>query len=96
MTINADGSIRLWDLPSGEPLGAPLPGSTTAGSGTFFPNGKQIVAVFGSGTGVVWKVDPTSWRAEACRIANGNLTRAEWHSYLANRPYSKTCPGGRT
>jgi len=92
MTTDGDGSIRLWDIPSGEPIGAPLPGSTTEGWGTFFPNGTQLVAVFGPGTGVVWNVDPTRWSALACQIANRNLTRAEWHAYLPNRPYSKTCP----
>ena len=92
MTTNGNGSIRLWDLGSGEPIGAPLAVPGTDGWGTFFPNGKQIVAVFGTGTGVVWNVDPTHWSAEACRIADRNLTHAEWRAYLPNRPYGKTCP----
>jgi WD40 repeat protein/DNA-binding SARP family transcriptional activator/energy-coupling factor transporter ATP-binding protein EcfA2 len=92
MTTDDDGSIRLWDIPTGEPIGAPLPGSTINGWGTFFPNGKQLVAVFASGTGVVWNVDPARWSAEACRIADRDLTRAEWRAYLPNRSYSKTCP----
>jgi WD40 repeat protein/DNA-binding SARP family transcriptional activator/energy-coupling factor transporter ATP-binding protein EcfA2 len=92
MTTNGDGSIRLWDLPTDEPIGPPLLGATTDGWGTFFPDGKEIVAVFSSGTGVIWNVDPTRWSAQACQIANRNLTRAEWHAYLPNQPYSKTCP----
>src|SRR5262249_61086462 len=91
-TTDGDGSIRLWDIPSGDPIGAPLPGSSTEGWGTFFPNGKQLVAVFGSGTGVVWNVDPRRWSAQACQIANRNLTRADWRAYLPNPPYSKACP----
>lgn len=91
-TTNGNGSIRLWSLPSGEPIGAPLSVPGTDGWGTFFPNGKQIVAVFGTGAGVVWNVDPARWSAEACRIADRNLTRAEWRAYLPNRPYAKTCP----
>ena len=92
MTTNGDGNIRLWDLPSDEPIGTPLPGASTGGSGTFFPNGKEVVAVFKNGTGVLWNVDPTGWNTQACKIANRNLTRAEWHAYLRNRHYSKTCP----
>lgn len=48
--------------------------------------------MFGSGTGVLWNVDPTSWSAQACQVANRNFTRAEWRAYLPNRPYRKTCP----
>jgi hypothetical protein len=92
MTTNGNGRIQLWDISSGEPIGAPLPGANTEGWGTFFPNGKQLIAVFGSGTGVVWNVDPTRWSAQACQIAKGNLTPAEWRAYLPNRPYTKTCP----
>jgi WD40 repeat protein/DNA-binding SARP family transcriptional activator len=92
MTTNNDGTIQLWALPTDEPIGAPLPGANTGGWGTFFPNGKAVVATFGSGTGVVWNVDPTRWSAQACRIAGRNLTRAEWRTHLPNQPYSKTCP----
>jgi WD40 repeat protein len=92
LTIGADGSIRLWALPTDEPIGTSLPGATTSGSGAFFPNGKEIVAVFGSGTGVLWNVDPTRWGTQACRIAGRNLTRAEWRSVLPNRAYNKVCP----
>jgi WD40 repeat protein len=92
MTTNADGSVQLWALPTGEPIGSPIPGAAVGGWGTFFPNGKHIIAVFGTGTGDVWNVDPTRWNAQACQIANRNLTRAEWHAYLPDRPYSKTCP----
>jgi len=92
MTISEDGTIRLWALPTDEPIGGPIPGGTTGGRGTFFPDGKDVVAVFGSGTGVVWNVDPTRWSAQACRIANRNFTRAEWRAYLPGRAYSRTCP----
>ena len=92
MTTNGDGNIRLWALPAGEPIGIPLSGGTTGGWGTFFPNGKEIVAVFGSGTGILWNVDPARWNTEACRIAHHNLTRAEWRAYLPDRPYAKACP----
>jgi WD40 repeat protein/DNA-binding SARP family transcriptional activator len=91
MTTNNVGSIQLWALPSDEPIGSPLPGANTGGWGTFFPNGKEVVAAFGSGTDVVWNVDPNRWSAQACRIAGRNLTRAEWRAALPDRPYGKTC-----
>jgi WD40 repeat protein/DNA-binding SARP family transcriptional activator len=92
MTTSTDGNIRLWDLATGKLIGAPLPGSDTAGWGTFFPNGKQLVAVFGSGTGVIWNVDPARWTARACRVAGRNLTRTEWHNFLPDLAYRTVCP----
>jgi WD40 repeat protein len=91
MTTSDDGSVQLWALPTGEPIGSPIAGAAVGGWGTFFPNGKKIVAVFASGTGVVWNVDPRRWSTQACQMANRNLTHAEWHAYLPNRSYTKTC-----
>src|SRR5262249_11176519 len=81
-TPRGDGGVQLWALPTDEPIGSPISGAAVGGWGTFFPDGKQIVAAFGSGTGDVWNVDPTRWSAQACQMANRNLTRAEWRAYL--------------
>ena len=51
-----------------------------------------MIAVFGSGTGVVWNVDPAAWRRQACRIAHRNLTRSEWRDLLPRRGYRDVCP----
>jgi len=83
--------LRLWDLASRKLVGAPLPGSTTGGWGTYFPDGRHIVAVFGSGVGVVWDVDPADWERAACAIANRQLTHQEWHDFLAERHYRSVC-----
>jgi len=66
--------------------------SDIGGWGTYFPNGKQIVATFWDGTGMVWNVDPAAWRRQACRIANRNLTRAEWGDFLSPRSFRTVCP----
>jgi WD40 repeat protein len=92
MTMTGDGAIRLWNLSTEKLIGAPLPGADTGGRGTFFPNGKRLIAVFGSGTGVIWNVDSASWSGWACRVARRNLTSAEWHDFLPNLAYRKVCP----
>lgn len=92
MTTSSDGKFRLFDLASGKLVGEPLPGADGGGWGTFFPNGKQIVATFWSGPGMLWNVDPAAWESQACRIADRNLTRAEWHDFLPERPYRAVCP----
>ncbi len=92
VTTSSDGKLRLWDLRSGKPIGTPLPGANTGGSGTFFPDGKHVLAALESGTGVVWAVDPAAWKAQACRIAHRNLTRPEWRDLLPERSYRAICP----
>jgi WD40 repeat protein/DNA-binding SARP family transcriptional activator len=91
VTTSSDGKFRLWDLASGKLVGAPLPGAGTGGWGTFFPNGKQVIAVFGDGTGAIWNVDPTFWEAQACHVAHRNLTPAEWRDFLPHNSYRHVC-----
>ncbi len=92
LTTSTDGKLRLWDLSSGKLIGAPLPGADAGGWGTFFPDGTRVIAVFPSGTGVVWNVDPHAWRSQACRVAHRNLTRVEWRDLLPERSYGVVCP----
>jgi WD40 repeat protein len=91
MTTSTDGDTHLWDLATEKPIGAPLPGSFS-GRGTFFPNGHRLIAVTGSGTGIIWNVDPASWSRWACRVARRNLSPAEWHNFLPSVAYRKVCP----
>ena len=91
MTTSSDGRFRLWNVATRKLVGAPLPGGDGGGWGTYFPNGTQIVAAFGSGIGMVWNIDPTAWNRAACRIAHRNLTRAEWRDFLPERPYGRVC-----
>jgi WD40 repeat protein/DNA-binding SARP family transcriptional activator len=91
MTTSSDGKIRLWNLATEKLIGTALPGSNGGGKGTFFPNGKRLIAVFPSGTGIIWNVDPASWNARACKVAGHNLSRTEWRSFLPNVPYRNVC-----
>jgi WD40 repeat protein/DNA-binding SARP family transcriptional activator len=92
MTTGTDGSIRLWDLATDKLIGVPLPGADLGGRGAFLAGGKKLTAVFGSGTGVIWNVDPASWSTRACDLVRRNLSRAEWRSFVPNLPYRKVCP----
>jgi hypothetical protein len=40
----------------------------------------------------LWDMNLESWTSNACRIANRNLSHAEWERYFPNQPYHKTCP----
>jgi WD40 repeat protein len=90
-TASTDGKLRLWDLASDKLIGAPLPGADTGGRGVFSPDGKSLLAVFDSGTGVIWNVDPAAWKEQACHVAHRNLTAAEWRDFLPQRRYRRVC-----
>jgi WD40 repeat protein len=92
VTLSDDGKLRLWDVATRKLIGRPLPVSNTGGSVHFFPDGKHVLGVFGSGAGIVWSVDPADWAAKACNIAHRNLTRAEWAEFLGHRRYANVCP----
>jgi WD40 repeat protein len=92
VTASDDGKLRLWDVATRKLIGAPLPASNTAGSVHFFPDGRHVLGVFGSGTGILWSVDPVAWAAKACSIAHRNLTPGEWTEFLGHRRYQNVCP----
>jgi hypothetical protein len=52
------------------------------------------LAALGEKRLVVLDVREESWRETACRLANRNLTEAEWNRFLgAQGKYRETCPG---
>jgi WD domain, G-beta repeat len=85
VTLSDDGKLRLWDVASRKLIGAPLPAANCGGSVHFFPDGKHVLGVFGSGTGIVWSVEPAAWAAKACSIAHRNLTPGGWTVFLGQR-----------
>ena len=88
---SSDGKLRLWNVASRRLIGAPLPGSDRGGSVAFLADGTRVLGVFGSGTGVVWNVDPDAWEARACSVARRTLTPDEWRDFLPERPYGRVC-----
>ncbi len=90
--MSDDGNLRVWDVATHTLIGAPIPVSAGGGSVQFFPDGKRVLGLFGDGTGVIWNVDPAAWTAQACRVANRNLTPAKWSEFLDQRPYRRVCP----
>jgi WD40 repeat protein len=88
---------QLYDASTLEPIGTPFPTSAVR------PENPPIdpMAVNGPGTmfaettsadPILWHVDPAHWLTIACTIAGRNLTSAEWHHYLPQRTYQRTCP----
>jgi WD40 repeat protein len=87
-----DGTIILWDIESRAIAGEPLTnGGSSVRSISFSPDGKLLASSSYDGTLVLWEIDPESWSEMACRIANRNLSQAEWQRYLGDIPYEATC-----
>jgi WD40 repeat protein/DNA-binding SARP family transcriptional activator/energy-coupling factor transporter ATP-binding protein EcfA2 len=90
-TVSQDGNFRLWDVATRRLIGAPLPAADTGGWGTFFPDGRRVIAAFSSGVAAIWNVDPAAWETRACAVAHRNLRRAEWSNYLPGQSFRNVC-----
>ncbi len=87
-----DSSLKLWDLESKQ-LIVTLDGNSF-GKLSFSPDGKLLYAgsIFNDEGLSIWHLDSQEWAAQACTLANRNLTQEQWNYYLQNFPYEKTCP----
>ena len=95
VTGSQDGKLRLWDVASRKLIGGPLRGASSSDTSTaavFFPDGRQVLGVFPTGEAVVWSVAPADWTVAACRVANRELSHAEWQTFLPARGYRRVCP----
>lgn len=89
----ADDRIQLWDTETRELIGALSPQQQSVHSISFAPGGGTLASVGEDNSIIFWDLDEEDWNRQACRLANRNLTPAEWSTYLGKRPYRETCPG---
>lgn len=89
-------SLQLWDVAAGIPIGAPLRSSDAYSIGNtvaFSPSGRWLVAGGDAHEFLLLDTTVATWRDQACRFANRNLSPTEeWPVYFPGQPYRKTCP----
>jgi WD40 repeat protein/DNA-binding SARP family transcriptional activator/energy-coupling factor transporter ATP-binding protein EcfA2 len=91
-TGSRDGTIRLWELHTQQPLGTPLPGLPNRYLlPQFTPSGDHLLALTDAGRAYRWDIRPRSWARHACAVAARRLTRAEWEHALPERAYDPAC-----
>jgi len=81
-------SIILWDIATRKRIPISFKGSSS--SIAFSPDGKTIASGNDLGEIVLYDVFQESWRDRVKRIANRNMTYAEWRRFLGMLPYHKT------
>ena len=98
VTAGNDGTVRLYDARTGQQIGTslPVPGADLAGASsglyvTFSRDGRTIVATDTAGRVWLYPATAVGWETYACRLANRQLTRAEWSQFLPGHPYRHVC-----
>jgi WD40 repeat protein len=94
-----DGTVQLRSGETGELLRVTFPSPTVSRGGrtieglAFSPDGAALATSSSDGPIRLWDMRLESWLEQACRIANRNLTHAEWVSTVGSvRDYVAICP----
>jgi WD40 repeat protein len=86
-----EGTVRLFDMATGQALGGPLQGVPNRTLEPRFTPDGFLFTVSDSGMAYRWDVRPSSWARHACVVAGRRLTRREWADALPGRSYAPAC-----
>ena len=93
-SASPDHTVRMWDLATTRPVGAPLTGHTALiTSVAFSPDGKTLATGSADHTVRLWDVAHlVNVVQHLCASAGRSLTRAEWARYVPGPAYQTVCP----
>jgi WD40 repeat protein/class 3 adenylate cyclase len=86
-----DGMVRLFDVATLRQVGANLPAKDNEWVFGVVRPTDQLIAIGGDPRVWRWDLDPVRWAAQACAVANRQLTESEWKAFLPDRPYAASC-----
>jgi len=92
-TADADGTVRLWNPTTGQPVGTALPADPGPGAWmstlAFSPNGALLATA--DGTIQLWEVSLFASPYAALCADVGSPTRQDWDQYAPGEPFPKIC-----
>jgi WD40 repeat protein len=94
-SADSDGTVRLWDPATGQPIGISLPADTGPGRGVtavaFSPDGKLLASADTDGAMQLWEVSLIANPYAALCADVGPLTRQGWDQYAPGESPPKIC-----
>lgn len=94
-TMTSDGVITLFDTASRQRLGALSQGiAQPAGVDiAFSPDGRTLASTVSGGGLMLWDMSPSSWSAQACLLADRELTEEELDQFVGQSFREASCSG---
>jgi WD40 repeat protein len=83
--------VRLWNTSTQVSIVESLRRHTGAVSGLVWADRGRVLASSADGEALLWDLRPATLREVICRVANRNLTRDEWSTFVGGT-YRRTCP----
>jgi WD40 repeat protein len=84
--------LAIWELASHLQVGGDFDQPQDTGRLALSPDGKRVATGHSDGKITLFDLEPSNWRALACRIASRELTEAEWRQYVAaSQPRRASC-----
>jgi WD40 repeat protein len=91
-TTGWDGSVVLWDGPTGLPTGSILMPEETLMNFVFLPDDTTLLLAPYTDSLYLWDTSAEHAVEFACRASAGDFDETDWKTWFGSRPYQETCP----